>query len=997
MAKRIEIFEAIPDARAKVRLNKLRQGFDGYSIKNIQIVDVYTVDKNLTQNQFQKAGEALANPLSQYAVLSHKKFNKAKILGKFDWVIEVGFLPGVTDNIARTAKEIIEDLLKISFSSGENIYTSQSTYILGKLTPLQIEKIASSLYNPLIQRVHLKSYRQYTNDGGMDTVVPVVRLENSGTKVEEVSLEISDDKLAEIGKKGIANPDGTRRGPLALDLYFMKTIQKYFRKTGRKPTDVELESLGQTWSEHCKHTIFADPLDDLKEGLFKSYIKRATEEIRRKKGKKDFCVSVFSDNSGAIAFDHDFLITHKVETHNSPSALDPFGGAITGIVGVNRDTLGFGLGAKPVANFYGYCFADPRIDITLFKGPKKKQRILSSRRILDGVVEGVNAGGNQSGIPTPQGFVFFDEKYRGKPLVFVGTVGLIPKKIKNKMAWKKHAKPGDYIVMAGGRVGKDGIHGATFSSESLNEGSPATAVQIGDPITQKKLSDVMVREAREMLLYDSITDNGAGGLSSSVAEMAKEAGGCMVELEKVPLKYPGLAPWEIWLSESQERMTLAVPKNKWKKLSSLMERRGVEATVIGEFTNSGKCTVYYRGRIVMDLDMTFLHYGLPKRIQKSSQKIVHNKEPKIPIKRGLTNTLLEMVGRLNIASYEFISEQYDHVVLGGSVLGPLQGKGRVNAEASVTRPLLSSKKGLVLSQGLYPRYSDIDTYHMAASSLDCAVRNCVTAGADPNNIALLDNFCWCSSNEPERLWELKRAVQACYDLAKAYGTPFISGKDSMFNDFHGFDSKGNQVNISIPPTLLISSLGIINDVTFAVSLDAKATGDLVYVLGETSDELGASEYFIMMNERAKKNDIGNNVPRVDARRNMRLYKSYFECVRRGLVASAQSLGIGGLAVALAKTAIGGMLGVDVNLMHSLFKSSRNDFILYSESQGRILVTVSPKNQKIFERLMQGCSFAQIGKIVSGGTFRIKGLNGINVVDTSVGKLLKAYRKTFKDY
>ena len=379
------------------------------------------------------------------------------------------------------------------------------------------------------------------------------------------------------------------------------------------------------------------------------------------------------DNSGAIKFDDKYLITHKVETHNTPSALDPFGGSITGIVGVNRDTIGFGLGAKPVANFYGFCLADPKKDISLYKDSNLTQKMLSSRRIMDGVIEGVNSGGNCSGIPTPQGFLFFDERYRGKPLVFVGTVGLIPQKIKNKLSYIKKAKTGDYIVMIGGRVGKDGIHGATFSSEALHSGSPVTAVQIGDPITQKKLSDAIVKEARNMLLYNSITDNGAGGLSCSVAEMAKESGGCVVDLEKVPLKYSGLAPWEIWVSESQERMTLAVPLKNWKKFADLMEKRGVEATVIGEFTNSGKCVVRYNKKTIMDIDMQFLHNGLPKKILRTKYNPVQNREPIITQKNDYTKDLLVMLERQNIASYEFITDQYDYLVQGELVFSPLEG------------------------------------------------------------------------------------------------------------------------------------------------------------------------------------------------------------------------------------------------------------------------------------------------------------------------------------
>lgn len=784
---------------------------------------------------------------------------------------------------------------------------------------------------------------------------------------------------------------------MALDLRLMKTIQKYFQKLGRQPTDIELESLAQTWSEHCKHTIFTNPIDSINEGLFNRFIKGATEKIRKQMGKDDFCVSVFSDNSGAIRFDENYLITHKVETHNSPSALDPFGGAITGIVGVNRDTIGFGLGAKPVANFYGFCLSDPTIDIHLYKNKNKKDKMLSSRRILDGVVEGVNAGGNQSGIPTPLGFLRFDERYRGKPLVFAGTVGLIPTAVAGRKMWKKKALPGDYIVLIGGRVGKDGIHGATFSSEALSGESPSSAVQIGDPITQKKFSDALIREARDMLLYNSITDNGAGGLSCSVAEMAKESGGCLVNLEKVPLKYPGLAPWEIWISESQERMTLAVPKNKWKKFSILMERRGVEATIIGKFTDSGKCIIRFKTRKIMDLDLQFLHFGLPKKMQRSTISIKKHQEPKITEVKDLTDSLIAMIGRLNTASCEFISRQYDHVVLGNSMLGPLVGRGRINSDASVIRPIISSKRGVVLSYGLYPEYSDISPYHMAAASLDTAIRNAVAAGANPKYLAILDNFCWYSSNESESLGRLKLAAQACYDVATAYLTPFISGKDSMFNDFRGFDKNGKPVKVSIPATLLISSVGVIDDVTKVVTPDIKFPGDLIYILGDTYEELGASEYFAWVGEKQNKSLIGNNVPKVNTVKNKKLYETYFSCLKKELIASALSITHGGLVVALAKSAICGMLGVKIDLKNLPGKFLRDDYVLYSESQGRIILTIAPQNKSQFEKMMNGNSFAHIGEVTQDERFIINGIDGHTTISILISKLLNSYRQTFATF
>ncbi|HEX8966184.1 MAG TPA: phosphoribosylformylglycinamidine synthase subunit PurL [Patescibacteria group bacterium] len=997
MATRIEVATTVFDTRSAVRKTKLADFPFAKKIKQLHIIDVYTIDKPFTKQELENIASRLCNPVTQKPfVLTDKNASLPMENTAFDWAIEIGFLPGVTDNVSHTACELIEDLLKVTFSNSENIYTSQITFISGKLTKNEALQIADSLYNPLIQRMHIKSQQEYIKDHGMNIVVPKVTLQDN-PKVTEVDLHVSDEELLEIGKKGIKNPDGTTRGPLALDLTFLKTIRDYFDTLGRNPTDIELESIAQTWSEHCKHTIFNDPIDDVQKGLFKSYIRAATEEIRKRKGKNDFCVSVFTDNSGAIAFDDKYLITHKVETHNSPSALDPFGGAITGIVGVNRDALGFGLGAKPVANFYGFCLADPRKDIPLYRSANKQQPMLSAKRIMTGVIEGVNAGGNQSGIPTPQGFISFDDRYRGKPLVFAGTVGLIPRTINGKPSYIKEAQSGDYIVMVGGRVGKDGIHGATFSSEALDSGSPATAVQIGDPITQKKMSDALVKEARDMGLYTSITDDGAGGLSCSVSEMAKESNGCLVELEKVPLKYPGLEPWEIWISESQERMTLSVPKDKWDSFNDLMKRRGVEATIVGEFTNTGRCIVTYKGKTIVDVDMKFLHDGLPVRAMTSKPVTVNYEEPKLAQKTNVTTDFLQMLERLNIASFAFITQQYDHIVQGGLVLPPLQGKGRVNSDVSVFRPVLDSQKAVILAQALYPQYSDINTYHMAAASLDTSIRNAVAAGGNPDYMAILDNFCWCSANEPERLHQLKEAAKACYDYAVAYETPFISGKDSMFNDFKGFDKNGKPIKISIPPTLLISSIGVVDNMTKVVSLDAKNAGDLVYVLGDTFEEMGASEYYAMLSEKTKKQIIGNSIPKVDEKKNSHLYHSVYKAIQNELIESSQSINHGGLAIALAKTLMGGMLGAAISLDQLANTVSRNDFALFSESQGRIVVTVSPKNKKAFEKAMEGNNIYLIGEITKTPKVTIKGINKKIIVSTTVDAMLESYRSTFKGY
>ncbi|HAU40100.1 MAG: phosphoribosylformylglycinamidine synthase, phosphoribosylformylglycinamidine synthase [Candidatus Peregrinibacteria bacterium GW2011_GWF2_43_17] len=979
MPHRIEVGSRVPDTRAGVRKRKFQEFPFGKKIRDVFLVDVYTIDKKFRAKDLKKIGSALSNPVTEkFSVDAPIK------MPAFDFAIEIGFLPGVTDNIGHTAKEIAQDLLKVEFKEGETVYTSQVSFVKGKITEMQAWELGEGLANPLIQRIYVKSFLEYKKNNGMGTIVPKVKLVHTPS-VSEVNLNVSEDELVKIGKAGIANKDGSRRGPLALDLESMKVIKKYFEGLGRNPTDVEMESLAQTWSEHCKHTIFANSMDEIGEGIYKYYIKRATAEIRKKKGKKDFCVSVFKDNSGGIIFDDDWIITDKAETHNSPSALDPFGGAITGIVGVNRDAMGFGKGSKPVINLYGYCFADPADKSPLYKGENKSQKMLSPKRILEGVVAGVNSGGNCSGIPTPQGWVYFDKRYKGKPLIFVGTVGLIPRKVCGKPSWEKSAKPGDVIVMVGGRVGKDGIHGATFSSEAMDSGSPSTAVQIGDPITQKKMSDAIVKEARDLGLYNSITDNGAGGLSCSVAEMARECGGCLVDLDKIPLKYPGLDPWEIWISESQERMTLSVPKKSLKKFIDLMDRRGVEAVAIGEFNDSGKCTVVYNGAKVMDIDLGFLHDGVPKKHLSTKYLKIKYDEPNVDCPKDLTKTLHDMMSRLNVCSFDFISYQYDYVVQGSAVIGPLQGKGKVNGKASVMAPVLSSHKGVVISQGLYPRYSDIDTYHMAAAAIDTAIRNAVSVGVNFDKLALMDNFCWCSSDDERRLGQLKQAAKACFDYSTKFGTPFISGKDSMFNDFKGYDEDGNKVKISVPPTLLISSFGVTDDYRKSITLDVKFPGDLVYLIGDTYDETGGSEYFNYLGH------IGNKVPHVDADKAIKTYKTFLSAVRGGLIVGSESVSIGGLGVSLARMSIAGQLGLDVDLS-GISSEMRPDFLMFGESQSRLLVTVNPKNKSAFEKAMEGVTIHLIGRVRKDDKFDIKGL-----VKTNIETLNKFYRSTFKNY
>ncbi len=1026
MPDRIERRAKHRDANAATLLERLQR--EGFPVTDVKRLDNFTVDIDLSREKLESVAGMLINPIAEeagYMGLNLFAPYESITPKSFDWAVEIGLLPGVKDREGETVEKEIKD----KFKEQPKVYTSQTFFISGSLSADDVSKIADGLHNPAIKRATIKSRYEFLSSAG--SIVPRVKLD-AEQKADVVDLLNYDDfELQRIGSSGIfdynreLNPeeytrkqreyaddklklgdilekDGkffekVRRGPLSMGLDYMQSVRDYFKERGRNPTDVELEAIAQTWSEHCKHTIFADPIDDIKTGLFDHYIKRATKKVienKEKSGKKNFCVSVFKDNAGIIEFDENHYITDKAETHNKPSSIDPDGGSETGLGGVIRDSAGTGLGARPFQDAYLFCSGDTDDKRPLYRNQERTIKMLSPRKLLEGIVRGVNKYGNSMGIPTAQGGVCFDDRYRGNPLVFVRSVGIMPKVIAGRPSQDKGARPGDHIVLLGGRRGRDGIHGATFSSEALHSGSPAGAVQIGDPITEKNMFDALF-EAQDRGLYTSITDLGAGGLSCAVGEMGRESNGCIVHLEKVPLKYSGLRFYETWISESQESMLLSVPPENWAKFKAHMDKRDVEATSIGTFTNTSYCTVTHSNetetQTIMDVSLKFLHDGLPKHQQTSKYTRPEYSEPELESLDDMTESLLSMLARKNIASYEFISRQFDHEVQGGSDLKPLQGRGMVNGDASVTRPLLESKKGVVLSQGINPLYSDLDTYDMAACAVDTAVRNAIAAGANPDHLALMDNFCWCSSKEEERLGQLKAAAQACYDFAVAYDTPFISGKDSMFNDFKGFDEDGKKINISIPPTVLISSLGVIDDSKKAVSLDAKLAGDVVYVLGETHDELGGSEYLSMVGQHGK-----GYVPKVDAVKNNELYRSLAKCIETELIESAQSVHRGGLAVALAKTAMGGKRGLSVSIDNLPGDWTQPHSALYSESMGRIVVTVTPEKQDRFEEMMGNNAYTPIGIITDDDKFVI-GSDESELINAKVSSMLKSYKSTFEDY
>ena len=769
MAHRIELVlkPHLRDPAGRRLVERIRNDL-GIELRSIRVGDSYVIDKDLTQEQL----ELIRDEVFVDPVIHEASIDKP-VEALFDWLVEVGYRPGVTDNVARTAKEAIARTLEVPFDVSEGVYSRKLYFLRGAIEMEDAETISRDLLaNDLIQTRAVFG----PGDDRQEIRAPRV-VTDSETVVAEVDLDVADEELLRISRDGL----------LALNLQEMRAIGDFFKEEdflsnrreaglGPRITDCELEVVAQTWSEHCRHKIFnavieyhADGKTQRIDGLFKTYIQASTEHIRAELGDRDFCLSVFVDNAGVIRFDDEWNLVFKAETHNSPSALDPYGGALTGIVGVNRDPFGTGLGARLIFNTDVFCFAPPNYEGTM------PPRLLHPRRVFEGVREGVEHGGNKSGIPTVNGAVVFHDRYLGKPLVYCGTCGIMPREILGKPSHEKAAMPGDRVVMVGGRIGKDGIHGATFSSEELHEGSPVSAVQIGDPITQKRMTDFLLM-ARDQGLYTSITDNGAGGLSSSVGEMARQSGGATLELDRAPLRYPGLQPWEVLLSEAQERMTVAVPQSKLYEFLRLAAGLDVEATDLGEFTDDGLFRVVWHGKTVALLPLDFLHDGVPKmELTARWQPPIHAK-PNFLAPLNLTPVLAEMLGRWNVCSKERLIRQYDHEVQGGSVVKPLVGVDNDGpSDAGVVRPLLDRDRGVAVGCGIVPRYSEIDTYWMMAAAIDEAVRNITAVGADPDHMAGLDNFCWCdpvqSPKNPDggyKLAQLVRANQALYDITSAY-------------------------------------------------------------------------------------------------------------------------------------------------------------------------------------------------------------------------------------
>ncbi len=775
------------------------------------------------------------------------------------------------------------------------------------------------------------------------------------TLYELALSKASDAQLLEI----------SRRLGLGLSMQEMRAVQAYFKKEGKNPTDVELQTIAQTWSEHCYHKTFKGKIrvgNKEISSLFKTYIAKATQKIN-----PDWCFSVFEDNAGIVLFDKGYGIAAKVETHNHPSAVEPFGGAATGVGGVIRDVLG--VWADPIACTDVLGFGPLNYDYS-----KLPAGVKHPKYIYMGVTAGIAAYGNNMGIPTVNGAIYFDDSYTGNVTVYCGCIGLLQLK-----KFKKNAKAEDIILLAGGKTGRDGIHGVTFASAELTEKSEEvsrSAVQIADPIEEEKLKRAII-EIRDRELASAITDLGGGGLSSAVGETAEKFGcGATVALGEVPLKYQGLAPWEIYISESQERMLLVVPPEKLEKVLEIFEKEDVEATAVGKLTRETRLQLDYGGERVADMDMCFL-FEPPESLKIAVHETMSLEEPAFPEPVDLTKTLLRLLSSPNIASKESVVRTYDHEVKGNTVLKPLQGAYSGPNDAAVLKPLDDSWMGIAISCGMNPNYGKIDTYWMAASAIDEALRNNVAVGG--RRIALLDNFTWGNPEKPERLGSLIRACEACHDFATAFKAPFISGKDSLYNE----SPMG-----SVTPTLLITALGLIPDIRVTVSMDVKAPGSFLYIVGETFKELGGSEYYKL------KGHLGKTVPKVHASQAKKTFQAVTKVIDLGLVRACHDLSEGGLAVSAAEMALAGGYGVELDLRKVPSKSvNRNDFRLFSESNSRFLLEVPEKTKKDFEAIMNGAVCAEIGKVVKDSLLIAYGLDGAVVVEASLKDLLGSWKET----
>ncbi len=967
MAVRLEIGwqPDLADAEGEGVCRQAREYF-GLEIDRVRVLKLLMLDLDLTPGELETIRtEIFTHPVTQVSSFQ-------PLAQDFDGAIWVGYRPGVRDSAGATALEAIAACLSRPLPPEAAVYTSNLFLFKGNsLTTAQLTQVARELLaNDLIQEFRVYSPDEWRPGEGVGLILPRVELAHQpAVSVFELS---SLETLREL----------SRQRHLALRDADLPIIRDYFSRPevlARRaelglgaPTDLELEYLAQVRSDHCNHNTFrgrfhyldlASGEQEILDNPFKACIEAPTREIA---GSKPWVVSVLWDNAGVGQFDDSCSYVIKGETHNSPSNLEAYGGSLTGIVGVYRDPLGTGKGAKLIGGIYGFCVG-PRD----YAGPLKPR--LHPRRLLDGVIRGVKDGGNKSGIPTISGTLYFDDSYLGKCLVFVGALGLLPREVKGEPGASKKARPGDLIMMCGGRVGRDGIHGVTASSEVSSAGTPAGHVQIGDPYTQKKMHDFLL-EARDLGLITFITDCGGGGLSSAVGESAQMAGGAEVWLEKVPLKYAGLDPWEIWISESQERMVVAVSPENEAEFLALAGKHTVEATAIGRYTSSGVLQVSHQGRICAAIDFSLLEEEFPCwEFAAEWLPPAHRlSEPVLGEIGDHEAALLALLDRPNICARDWITRQYDHEVQGASVVKPLVGRNLpVPGDAALIRPRLDGKRGLALSLALNPAYAAIDTYQMVAVTIDEAVRRLLAVGGTLSHIGGVDNFCWPNveyhpEDNPDGKYKAAQLVRACWalrDLCRAYEIPLLSGKDSMYVDGILPGAFGETHRVSGLPTLFFTAVSVLEDLRRALTLDWKRPGDRVYLLGETRSELGGSEFYEMLGY------VGLSVPEVRVQEFLPYYRLLEQAIRQELLASCHGLYRGGLGVHLALASLAAGLGVDADLSR-VAPDMPAYAALYSESPGRFLISIAPEHQRRVEELFQGQPLQFLGEVRQESTLKV---------------------------
>lgn len=810
-------------------------------------------------------------------------------------VVETGLRPGVTD---REGAELVRAAGELGVTLDAATVATR-WFVEGDLDDSQVAALANRvLHNDVIERWAVG-------------ILPPAFTDQSATATPTEVIVIRG-----LDEAGLASVNTGRR--LGLDPEEMIVIRDHFTALDRDPTDAEMETLAQTWSEHCAHKTFganitvrdADGTETVINSLMKTFLRTATDTINA-----PWVHSAFVDNAGILAFEDGWDVAIKAETHNHPSALEPFGGSNTGVGGVVRDILG--VSAKPIAVTDILCFGDTDLDPAKLPGG-----VLHPARVREGVIAGVGDYGNKIGVANIAGAVVHDPSYTTTPLVFAGCLGLLP-----TGSNPTNAQPGDSIVVFGGAVGRDGVGGATFSSQTMGTETAdiaGSSVQIGDPIVEKGLIDVMMA-ARDAKLYTAVTDCGAGGLSSAIGEMA-ETLGANVDLQLVPRKYPGLSPWEVWLSEAQERMVVAAADPA--PLVELAQRWGVGVSVVGTFTGEGRLVVTDGDEGLIDLDCSFLHDGRPQR-QMEAVAVDTSRPDRGAVEVNSTEMLLKLLAHPSIRSNEDIVRTFDHEIMGGTLVRPYAGAAASDEPAGpsdgtvIIPPGTSGKRGIALGIGVNCVIGHHDPEAMAWHVVDEAVRNAVIAGADPAELSLLDNFSWGDPTKPETLGGLVAAVRGCHDAAVAFGAPFVSGKDSLYNVFVTPDGTPDPV----APTLVITVMGIVKNLDVVPLTGVVQAGNEVWLVGSLDGQLGGSHLDEILGS-----DNGGAVP-VGGTQLVETHHQVAAAIRAGLVRSAHDLAEGGLAVAAAEWAFAGRLGLALDVPETTE-------VLFGEGSGRYLLEVA---------------------------------------------------------